>query len=146
MNQSPTHHGVGKNNLTRSTNFITNENHLSMYVSIATVIVPKIHNILKQSQIYQLLRKTQNVLKVIFRKSGQIFSIINDSFQRQPKKSIGKEISPVNQHQLSRRTTGISQHSSIGNTVYQPLNYIYRSAQQLRCDRNLNLYTPRVSS
>lgn len=67
-----------------------------MYVSIATVIAPKIHNILKQSQIYQLLRKTQNVLKVIFRKSGQIFSIINDSFQRQPKKSIGKEISPVN--------------------------------------------------
>lgn len=67
-----------------------------MYVSIATVIVPKIHNILKQSQIYQLLRKTQNVLKVIFRKSGQIFSIINDSFQQQPKKSIGKEISPVN--------------------------------------------------
>lgn len=87
---------VGKNNLTRPTNFINNENLLSMYVSIATVIVPKIRNSLRQSQIYQLLRKTQNVLKVIFRKSGQVFSTINDSFQCQPKKSIGKEISPVN--------------------------------------------------
>lgn len=67
-----------------------------MYVSIATVIVPKKQNSLRQSQIYQLLRKTQNVLKVVFRKSSQVFSAVNDSFQCQPKKSIGKDIPPVN--------------------------------------------------